>query len=403
MESKGRAARFRWHIAGRRQRDRNVGTRLREHGRPILRSFTSRSKRAGVQARDGDKSPRTEPEDVPNSGLLVKAASDAVGDPDRTWPRRNGVHGTHDLLSAKYRDDNDLDTALRDVIHQEFSPTSRLTPAIRGWWLEQGGDLLSIGRGGIAWWRLKQGIRTRQDHVRVIQSLARIGWDTKDAIKPVDDGSQIMFFQEFGGFPRCALQGARNEETYDQHRSQANKAPLHIVTDEMAERYSICSLRSWTCWNGHDWSQAMGIRWASSLRVISRCRTGKAVDRQYAFLRRIQELDENNPYRSVGRLRAVRIKLARAEIAEIIGSIGSVRWVGQVRQIRQVCRPVMASWRSVNHRAASPDTEPQMIQLIKPDRAGVGIHAESTALRLAVEMTYGRCPSGNAETKPLVH
>ena len=112
-----------------------------------------------------------------------------------------------------------------------------------------------------------------------------------------------MFFQEFGGFPLRALQGVREmKEAYDQHRSQANKAPLHIVTDEMAERYPDLFPPQLALLERARLAQSVGIPLGFIAQRDFPMPNGKgAVDRQYAFLRRIQELDEENLCRSDGR------------------------------------------------------------------------------------------------------
>jgi flagellar biosynthesis chaperone FliJ len=303
------------------------------------------------------------PEDVPNlMASLVKTAADAVGD-----LTEHGLAETefaaHDLLSAKYRDDNGLDTALRDVIRKS-SPYVRLTPAVEDGGWNEGSDLLSIGGAGLRGGGFKQNDPDK-DHVRVIQSLARIGWDTKDAIKPVEDGSQIMFFQELGGFPLRALQGVREmKDAYDQHRSQANKAPLHICTDEMAERYpdlfppQLALLeRAWL-------AQSVGIPLGFIAQRDFPLANGKgAVERQYAFIRRIHELNEEQPVPLGRSVESVGLKLANSEelLDEIIRSIELVMTRASVAdrakfasQLRQYL-----AHKSESIRAATPDSEPQ--------------------------------------------
>jgi flagellar biosynthesis chaperone FliJ len=303
------------------------------------------------------------PEDVPNlMANLVKAAADAVGD-----LTEHGLAETefaaHDLLSAKYRDDNGLDTALRDVIRKS-SPYVRLTPAVEDGGWNEGSDLLSIGGAGLRGGGFKQNDPDK-DHVRVIQSLARIGWDIKDAIKPVEDGSQIMFFQEFGGFPLRALQGVREmKDAYDQHRSQANKAPLHICTDEMAERYPDLFPPQLALLERARLVQSVGIPLGFIAQRDFPLPNGKgAVDRQYAFLRRIHELNEEQPVPLGRTVETVGLKLANSEelLDEIIRSIESVmtrasaadraKFASQLRQY--------LAQKSESIRAASPDSEPQ--------------------------------------------
>ena len=304
-----------------------------------------------------------QPEDVPNlMACLVKAAAEAVGD-----LTEHGLAETefaaHDLLSAKYRDDDGLDTALRDVIRKS-SPYVRLVPAVEDGGWNEGSDLIPAMGAGLRGGGFKQNDPDK-DHARVIQSLDRVGWNTRNDVRSVEDGSQIMFFQEFGGFPLRALQGVREmKEAYDQHRSQANKSPLHIVTDEMAERYPDLFPPQLALLERAGLAQSVGIPLGFiAQRDFPMPNVKGAVDRQYAFLRRIQELDEEQPV-PLGRTEeSVGLKLANNEelLTEIMGSIESVmtrastadraKFATQLRQ--HLAR------KSESIRAASPESEPQ--------------------------------------------
>jgi len=154
------------------------------------------------------------------------------------------------------------------------------------------------------------------------------------------------------------------KEAYDQHRSQANKAPLHIVTDEMAERYPDLFPPQLDLLERARLAQSVGIPLGFIAQRDFPMPNGKgAVDRQYAFLRRIQELDEEQPVPLGRTVEAVGIKLASNEelLEEIIGSIETVmgrasaadraKFASQLRQY--------IATKSESIREASPETEPQ--------------------------------------------
>lgn len=338
------------------------------------------------------------PEDVPNlMTSLVNAAYEAVGD-----LTEHGLAETefaaHDLMSAKYRDDNDLDTALRDVIRKS-SPYIRLTPAVEDGGWSEGSDLIPIGGAGVRGGGLKQNDPDK-DHARIIQSLARIGWDIKDAVRPVEDGNQIVFFQECGGFPLRALQGVREmKEAYDQHRSQANKPPLHIVTDEMAERYPDLFPPQLDLLEQARLVQSVGIPLGFIAQRDIPVPNGKGkLDRQYAFLRRIPELDEEQSVPLGRSVEAVGLKLASSEelLEEVLHAIESVmaRASGADRaKFASQLRQHLAE-KSDAIRSASPATEPQNDPAYQAERdrvlgfmrkhglkAGGGEAACSSALR----------------------
>lgn len=76
-----------------------------------------------------------------------------------------------------------------------------------------------------------------REHARIVELLAQIGINPNAAIRDIGDSSQIVFFQECGGFPLRALQGMEEmKKAYEEHR-KSGKQPLHIVRDEIAERF----------------------------------------------------------------------------------------------------------------------------------------------------------------------
>jgi len=267
-----------------------------------------------------------QPDEVPAlMGRLVEAAADAVGDLTEL-----GLDDTefaaYNIMSAKYRADDALDTALRDVIRKS-APYVRLTAAVEDGGWNQGSDLLTIEGAGLR----GGGAKERDpdpDHARVIASLARNGWDVRDSVRAVEDGSQIMFFQECGGFPLRALQGVQEmREAYEQHRKLANRPPLHIVTDETAESYPDLFPPQLLLLERARTVQTVGL----SLGFVSQrefpAANGKGdPDRQYAFLRRIPELDEEQPVPLGRTVEAIGLKLATNEdlLLEIEQAIQSV-------------------------------------------------------------------------------
>ena len=313
-----------------------------------------------------------QPEDVPNlMACLVKAASEAVGD-----LTEHGLAETefaaYDLLSAKHRDDDGLDTALRDVIRKS-SPYVRLVPAVEDGGWNEGSDLIPAMGAGLRGGGFKQNDPDK-DHARVIQSLDRVGWNTRNDVRPVEDGSQIMFFQEFGGFPLRALQGMREmKEAYDQHRSQANKAPLHIVTDEMAERYPDLFPPQFALLERARLAQSVGISLGFiAQRDFAIPNAKGTVERQYAFIRRIHELDEEQPVPLGKTVESVGLKLANSELLleEITASIDSVitrastadrtKFASQLRQY--------LAQKADTIRAAAPAADPQNDPVYQEER-----------------------------------
>jgi hypothetical protein len=166
--------------------------------------------------------------------LLTQAAEEAVGDLDEKTLRDTNF-AVYDLLSAQYQDDNQLQEALRDA-YQKSDPYVRLVDQTEdGGWLK-GNDLqrtdgLGLRGGG------EQDNDPDPEHARIITALRSNGIDVRGDIKPLEDSSQVVFFQECGAFPLRALLGVQElKDAYEQHRVIGG-APTHIERDEMAERF----------------------------------------------------------------------------------------------------------------------------------------------------------------------
>lgn len=256
---------------------------------------------------------------------LVAASANAVGDLSE-----KGMDDTefaaHDILSARHRSDDALDTALRDVIRKS-APYVRLTSVVEdGGWMESS-DLKCIEGAGLR----GGGVKERDpdaDHARVIESLARNGWSTTNDVRAIDDSSQILFFQECGGFPLRALQGVQEmKDAYEQHRSTANKTPLHLVTDDQAERYPDLFPPQLGLLERSRTMQTVGLALGFfSLRDFPAADGKSAPDRKYAFLRRIPELNEEQPVPLGRGVEAIGLKLATNEelLAEVEQAVQSI-------------------------------------------------------------------------------
>lgn len=335
---------------------------------------------------------------------LVAMALEAVGDLNE-----HGLDDTefaaHDLLSARYRTDEALDTALRDIIRKS-APYVRLTPAVEDGGWNQGSDLLPIEGAGLRGGGAKQNDPDK-DHARVISSLARAGWDVRDAVRHIEDGSQITFFQECGGFPLRALQGVQEmKDAYDQHRKQANKPPLHIVTDAMAERYPDIFPPQLDMLERARVVQTVGIPLGFiSQRDFSHANGKGVTERQYAFLRRIQELDEEQPVPLGRTVESVGLKLANNEdlLAEIELAIEVVmakaseadkaKFAGHLRGHLQARKDAF--------QAKSPTTDPQNDPVFREERDRVVAFMRKQGLVFKqVEDTAdnGQCPTTTPAT-----
>jgi len=274
---------------------------------------------------------------------LVEAGLEAVGDLAEA-----GLDDTefaaHDLLSAAHKGDDTLDSSVREVIRKS-APYIRLTPAVEDGGWNPGNDLLSIDGAGLRGGGLKDNDPDK-DHSRVIASLARNGWNVRDGVRAVEDGSQIMFFQECGGFPLRALQGVLEmKEAYEQHRGQANTPPLHIVKDDMAECYPDLFPPQPEVLERARIVQTVSIPLGFiSQRDFPAPSSNGAPNRMYAFLRQIQELGEAQPIPLGKTVEAVGIKLANnlELLAEVEGAIKTAmaqasladrsKFAGQLRQ-----------------------------------------------------------------------
>lgn len=274
---------------------------------------------------------------------LVEAALDAVGDLNEAG-LEDTEFAAHDLLSAAHKGDDALDSSLREVIRKS-APYIRLTSAVEDGGWSQGNDLLSIDGAGLRGGGVKENDPDK-DHARVIASLARNGWNVRDGVRAVEDGSQIMFFQECGGFPLRALQGVvEMKESYDQHRKLPNTAPLHIMKDEMAECYPDLFPPQPEVLERARLVQTVAIPLGFiSQRDFPSLNGNGTPNRLYAFLRHIKELGEEQPVPLGRTVEALGMRLANnpellAEIEHTIDAamnkaVGTdkVQCAGQLRQ-----------------------------------------------------------------------
>lgn len=240
---------------------------------------------------------------------LVDAGLEAIGDLAEAG-LEDTEFAAHDLLSAVHKTDDTLDSALQEVIRKS-SPYIRLTPAVEDGGWTQGNDLILIDGAGMRGGGTKENDPDK-DHARVVASLARNGWNVSDGTKPVEDGSQIMLFQECGGFPLRALQGVLEmKEAYEQHREQRNTTPLHIVRDEMAECYPDLFPPQSEVLGRARLLQTVAIPMGFiSQRDFPSLGANGTPNRLYAFMRYIKELGEEEPVPLGKTVEAAGMKLA---------------------------------------------------------------------------------------------
>jgi hypothetical protein len=293
---------------------------------------------------------------------LIEAALEAVGDLAETG-LEDTEFAAHDLLSAAHKGDDTLDSSLREVMRKS-APYIRLTRAVEDGGWNPGNDLLSIDGAGLRGGGMKENDPDK-DHSRVIASLARNGWNVRDGIRPVEDGSQIMFFQECGGFPLRALQGVLEmKESYEQHRKQANTTPLHIVKDDMAECYPDLFPPQPVVLERARIVQTVSIPLGFiSQRDFPSTAANGAPNRLYAFLRHIRELDEEQPVPLGSTVEAVGIKLANnpellAEIEQAISAVMSAAGPADRAKFAAQLRQHLGR-KSETLQAESPLCEPQ--------------------------------------------
>jgi hypothetical protein len=274
---------------------------------------------------------------------LLQAGQEAIGDLDE-----RGLDDTqfaaHDLLSAAYRSDDALDAVLREVIRKS-KPYVRLLPAVAdGGWTE-GSFLKEVTAAGLRGGGLNKN-DPDADHARVIESLARNEWNVQDAMRPVEDSTQLLMFQECGGFPLRAILGVSEmKAAYDQHRGQLNTPPLHISKDAIAECYPDLFPPRPELLDRSRLVQTVAIPlgFITPRDFPSLNGNGKP-NRQFAFLRNIKELGEEQPI-PVGRtIEAVGLNLAgnldllteieRAMDAVMAKAAGGdkAKFAGQLRQ-----------------------------------------------------------------------
>lgn len=238
---------------------------------------------------------------------LMEAAKDAIGNLEESM-LQDTRFAAYDLLSAQLGDNNALDQTLRRTIESgaPFVMLNSTPPG--GYWVE-GNDLLEIRGAG-----LRGGYNPNdQDHERrrVIESLRRLGWNPTNEVQLIDDSSQIVFFQECGGFPLRGLQGIEEIKlAYEEHRKHGGP-PLHIIRDEMVERYPDILPPSTENLKRAQMIQSIGI--PLGFVVLSDFPhpdgSGRTI-RLYAYLRKIVELGKQRPVPIGETVESVGMKLA---------------------------------------------------------------------------------------------
>lgn len=163
---------------------------------------------------------------------LVDEARNAVGNLDETG-LTNTDFAAHDLLMSQAQSVQALDAYIGKAIDLS-DPYVKLVPPPGGGWAPAQVTRKAVAgiRGGV--------IPSDADaeRVSVIQSLGRKAWDTAHGVYALEDSSQIIFFQELGGFPLRALSDFKDmKKAYEDHRRTKPGIPLHIVRDEMAVIY----------------------------------------------------------------------------------------------------------------------------------------------------------------------
>jgi hypothetical protein len=319
---------------------------------------------------------------------LVEAALDAVGDLAEIG-LEDTEFAAHDLLSASNKRDDTLDGSLREVIRKS-APYIRITPAVEDGGWNPGNDLMAINGAGIRGGGIKENDPDK-DHSRVISSLARNGWNVRDGVRAIEDGSQIMFFQECGGFPLRALQGIQEmKESYEQHRQQPNTPPLHLLKDDMAECYPDLFPPQLEVLERARVVQTVSIPLGFiSLRDFRSAGGNSASNRLYAFIRHIHELGEEQPVPLGKSVEVVGIKLANNPdlLCEVEKAIESVmagastadrsKSAGQLRQY--------LNQKSDALRAESPGCDPQSNPVYMAERERVLAFMRKHGLKIGCE------------------
>ena len=168
------------------------------------------------------------------SQILIGISEDVLGDLSESQQTRTHF-AVYDLLVAQCRDQNQLDTKLRDTSNKGAPFVQLSTTPPGGPWQPASGLLETKGAG------IRGGYQPSDqdpERVKVVESLVRLGWNPSNEVKSIGDSEQIVFVQECGGFPLRAIAGiAEMKQAYDNHRKMPQNGPLHIVRDEMAARY----------------------------------------------------------------------------------------------------------------------------------------------------------------------
>jgi hypothetical protein len=164
-----------------------------------------------------------------------------------------------------------------------------------GYWVP-GNDLLTIKGAGLRGGYISPEQDQDRERARVIERLRRVDWNPEDELQSIDDSSQIVFFQECGGFPLRALQGIEEMKlAYEEHCKQGGP-PLHILRDEMAERYPDLLPPNVETLKRALMMQTVGIPLGFITPRDFRHPDGSGwMLRRYAYLRHIPELNERQP------------------------------------------------------------------------------------------------------------
>jgi hypothetical protein len=225
---------------------------------------------------------------------LVDESEEAMGDISEEQ-LTDTRFAAYDLLAAQCADRGELESVLSDTA-RKGAPFVRLDPNPPGGPINQPIPMKAAGlRGG----HFAKQLDKDQDieRVRVLEALARMGWNLNNEIAAIGESEQIVFVHEIGGFPLRALTGITEmKEAYDRRR-QSGALPLHIVRDEMAERFpDIFPPR-----RGEDLERALTLKAVAPALGVIVSRdfphpdgTGKAVS-LLTYLRHIAVTDEEDP------------------------------------------------------------------------------------------------------------
>jgi hypothetical protein len=249
---------------------------------------------------------------------LLEEAKTAIGDLDEQM-LQDTRFAAHDLVSAQCSDDNALDQTLRRTI-DSGAPFVLLNATPPGGYWVPGNDLLTIKGAGLRGGYIPPDQDQDRERARVIERLRRVDWNPEDELQAIDDSSQIVFFQECGGFPLRALQGIEEMKlAYEEHRKQGGP-PLHILRDAQAERYPDLLPPSVEILKRALMIQTVAIPLGLiTLRDFPHPDGNGRTLRHYAYLRHIPELNERQPVPLGETVESVGLELAYNP--ELLGEI----------------------------------------------------------------------------------